>query len=274
MRPKLDQAIERFGSRQHGVVSLGQLYRAGATRSAVRHRVSSGRLHRVHRGVFAVGRADLSREGQWKAATLALGGDAVLSHRSAAELWGLLATMTHPIDLSVDRTGRVHRDGIRLHRSTSLTASIGTLRNGIPVTRPERTLTDLRRVTGPAEYRDAIRAAEIAGLPVGDHGKRTDRTRSELELAFLSLLRRHRLPRPEVNVRVGRFLVDFLWAAQRLVAETDGHRFHRGHLATADDRARDAELRTLGFDVLRFSYSQVCKRPDEVAKTLRVRLRA
>jgi very-short-patch-repair endonuclease len=276
MRPKLahpDQRVALVAARQHAVVGLDQLYRAGLTPDAVKHRVRSGRLHRIHRGVYALGRAELTLKGRWKAATLALGDGAALSHRSAAELWGMFAPRSGSIDVTVrSRTGRARRAGIRLHRSFSLTGAVTTPRDGIAVTRPQRTLTDLRRVVAADELRDAIRAAEIAGMPIGDYAKLTERTRSELELRFLYLVRRRRLPEPEINVRVGPYLVDFLWRSQRLVVETDGERFHRGELAAAEDRARDDQLRAFGFEILRFGRREVMQEPHAVAALVRARL--
>ncbi len=73
---------------------------------------------------------------------------------------------------------------------------------------------------------------------------------------FLRLCRRHRLPLPEVNVRMGPFVVDFLWRRQSLIVETDGYRFHRGRQAFEDDRVRDTELRLTGYEVIRFTYRQ------------------
>ena len=275
MPPKLahpDRIVARIAARQHGVISLEQLYRVGLSREAIRHRVRSGRLHRVYRGVFAVGRPELGHKGEWKAATLALGVGAALSHRSGTELWALLPRQGGPIDVTVrTRTGHAPRLGIRLHRSPSLTDAVTTLRDGIPVTTPERTLSDLRRVAEPAELRTAIRAAEIAGLPIGDYSHLIRGTRSELEFMFLELIRRHHLPEPEVNARVGRFLVDFLWRERRLIVETDGRRFHRGELATTEDLLRDGRLRALGFDVLRFSYWEV-NEPLAVIASVRARL--
>ena len=114
MRPKLarpDQLTADIASRQQGVVTIAQLYRAGLTPDAVKHRVRSGRLHRIHRGVYAVGRAELGRKGRWKAATLAMGDGATLSHRSAAELWALLGPRSGPVTsrshgAQVERGGR------------------------------------------------------------------------------------------------------------------------------------------------------------------------
>ena len=267
-----DRLIAQVASRQHGVISLEQLLWAGLTYEAIRNRVATGRLHRIHRGVYALGRADLSVKGGWKAATMALGPGTVLSHRSAAELWQLLPVIGGRIDVTIPRrTGRVRRDGIRVHRSPSV-ADVTTLRGNIPVTNPTRTLEDLRGTVPPAVLRDAIRAAEMANLPVGDVSELVRRTRSEPEWMFLELIRRHGLPEPEVNVRVGRFLVDFRWRDRRLIVETDGVRYHRGQLARAEDLLRDHHLRELGFGVLRFSYWEVINEPSRVIAALQVRL--
>jgi len=104
-------------------------------------------------------------------------------------------------------------------------------------------------------------------LPVGEE-ERSDRSRSELERDFLRLCRRHRLPAPEVNVRVGPHLVDFLWRGRMLVVETDGYRYHRGRAAFEDDRTRDLALRALGYEVVRLSYRQVTEQPVAVAEVL------
>jgi very-short-patch-repair endonuclease len=268
-----DREIARLAARQHGVVLLAQLVGAGVTQRAVARRVQSGRLHRIHRGVYAVGHRRLSKEGLWLAAVLACGEGAALSHLSAAALWGLLRASRGVIDVTVPGTaGRRKRRGIRLHRSLLLTPAATTRRNGIPVTTPARTLTDLRRVTTPDEFRAAVRQAEILGFELGEQGVPADLTRSELERLFLRLCRYHRLSAPEVNVRVGPFLVDFLWRDERLIAETDGYRFHRGRMAFEADRARDVELKLLGYTVIRFTHRQVVNEPSRVARTLRVLL--
>ena len=265
--------VERIAANQHGVITIDQLYRVGLTPDAVRHQVRIGYLHRIYRGVYAVGRPDLTQKGRWMAAVKACGDGAALSHRSAAELWGFLELRGGPSHVTVPvGGGRAGRDGIRVHRSPSLGPSGTTLRDHIAVTKPRRTLEDLRGAIEASALRDAIRAAEVAGFPIGDLSHPIKRTRSELELIFLELIRRHRLPEPEVNVRVGRFLVDFLWRRQRLVVEVDGGRFHRGALANGDDLVRDARERALRFHVVRLSYWQVVNEASEVIAQLRVRL--
>jgi hypothetical protein len=208
------------------------------------------------------------------AATIACGRGAVLSHRSAAELWGLLDPRPGPVDVSIPgRGGRVARRGIRLHRPVSLTRAETTRRDGIAVTRPSRTLADLRaRAPGPL-YRRALRQGELLGLPLGRVDLDTDHTRSELERRFLALCRRGGRPAPEVNARLGDHTVDFLWRVQQLVVETDGYRYHRGSVAFETDRARDNELASLGYQVLRFTYAAVLDRPQATVSLVRSRLR-
>ncbi len=207
---------------------------------------------------------------------------AAISHRSAAVLWGLLAGGDGPIDVSVPGNGgKRRREGIRLHRSLTLLPAAVSLHERIPVTTPVRTIGDLRRtVSRPGrrglisarDLRRAIRQADVLGLPIGEAPGR-DRTRSDLERAFLRLCHRHCLPPPEVNVRIGPHLVDFLWRAQRLVVETDGYRYHRGRQAFEDDRDRDLALKARGFAVVRLSEKQVDEQPQRVAETLAAALR-
>ena len=135
---------------------------------------------------------------------------------------------------------------------------------------------DLRRLRPPvseATHRRAVRQAEVLGLRTG-LGEAVAPTRSELEDCFLALCHRHRLPLPEVNVRVGRWEADFLWREQRLVVETDGYRFHRGPTAFETDHVRDLDLRISGHDVLHFTYDQVTNHPSQVANVLHRELEA
>jgi very-short-patch-repair endonuclease len=177
-----------------------------------------------------------------------------------------------PIHVTVSGASESRR-GIRVHRSRTLTPEKITVRLGIPVTTPARTLFDLRSVLGRRQFGAVLRQAEFLGLPL-DSSLEPDRTRSELEGKLLALCRRHRLPRPEVNVRIGSFTVDFLWRDRRLVVEVDGFRAHGTRSAFESDRARDVELRLLGYEVLRFTWRQLGENPREVARALRELLAA
>jgi very-short-patch-repair endonuclease len=209
------------------------------------------------------------------AAVLVCGDGAVLSHGSAAALWQIVPrNEVALVDVSVPtRAGRARRNEIRLHRPETLRSSDCTRRTGIPVTTPARTLADLRRLLSPAQFSSAVREAEFRRLPIGNPG-RGDNARSELEARMLALCRHHRLPQPEVNASVDRYIVDFVWADRSLIVEIDGWESHRTRSAFEEDRARDARLAVLGYETIRFTWRQVTDDARGVAKTIRLLLRA
>ena len=98
----VDRLIARLAADQYGVVGMGQLLDLGISRDRVRGRIRRGRLHRIHRGVYAVGHRVLSREGHWTAAILGCGTGTCLSHRSAAECWGLLRGQRAVVEVTSD----------------------------------------------------------------------------------------------------------------------------------------------------------------------------
>jgi very-short-patch-repair endonuclease len=284
-----DLVVAEIAKHQHGVISVAQLRGLGIDERGIKARAAAGRLHRVHRGVYAVGHAALSLQGRCMAAVLAVGrgsmraGDplldywgAAVSHRGAAMLWELLPSTSGTVDVIVSGNGgRARRAGVRVHRSRSLARRDVVARQGMPLTSSARTVEDLRRAVAagwpgaltPRELRKAIRQANVLGLPVDEESRR-DRTRGDLEEDFLQLCRRHRLPLPQVNVRVGAFLVDFIWREQRLVVETDHYIHHRGRAAFQDDRRRGLELKRLGYEVLQLSEEQIDEEARRVAETL------
>jgi very-short-patch-repair endonuclease len=264
---KCDLVIARIAARQHGVVSLAQLRGAGMSKVAASRRTETGRLHRIHRGVYAVGHTRLTFEGRCMAAALALGDGAAISHTSAAALWGLLPPREGRIHLTISGdSGRERRPGISVHRSLSLIAGVTTRRNGIAVTKPARTLRDLHRIAPQPLYRRAVRRALDLRLITDDELRPdADLTRSELERIFLTLCRRHHLPRPETNARVGPYEVDFLWRDRGLIVETDGFNHHGSRAAFESDRSRDAFLQSRGYRVLRLTHRQVLERASVVA---------
>jgi very-short-patch-repair endonuclease len=292
----LDLAIGRLAESQHGVVSRAQLVAAGATEKAIAVRIRSGRLVRLHRGVYAVGHRQLRRQGWWRAAVLAVGSDAVLSHRDAAALHGIRPpTDRVRVDVTTpDRSSRTGRPGIDLHRSLLHRADV-ILVDGIPATTVSRTLVDLAAILtldqltyalGEAERRhlldvDAIEAARrrLLGRRGPGHG-RLERalaehralgaqlTRSELERRFAELVARAGLPRPRLNATVHGVEVDASWPDQALVVELDGYAFHRGRAAFQRDRTKGNDLTVAGFAVLRFTHHDVVRRPEIVASRL------
>src|SRR6266511_3782412 len=184
---KCDLVIARIAARQHGVVSYSQLRAAGMSQPVISKRTKASRLHRLHRGVYAVGHTNLSFEGRCMAATLALGNGAVVSHRSAAAVWGMLPAHTGSIDVTVPGDGgREKHKGIRVHRSSTLIAGVTTRRNGIAVTKPARTLRDLHRTVPQSVYQRAIRRAlDLRLISSADLRREEELTRSELERLVL-----------------------------------------------------------------------------------------
>ncbi|MBS1889023.1 MAG: type IV toxin-antitoxin system AbiEi family antitoxin domain-containing protein [Actinobacteria bacterium] len=264
-----EAGIAAIAARQQGLVTIGQLAALGIDKSGVTRRVQMGRSHRLHRGVYAVGHRNLSWRGRWLAAVLAVGDGAVLSHASPAALWQFLRPMPGPTHVTVGAAvHRRPRSGVQIHRSRTLVPRDVTRRHGIVVTTPARTIEDMRGGVEPYLFRRALRQAELAGYRV-PHLGRVKRTRSDLELRFLALCKRHGLPRPLVNQRVHGRLVDFYWPEQRLAVETDSWDYHRGSVAFEDDHGRDLELRAHGIATRRYTGEQLEAAPQAVVADLR-----
>jgi very-short-patch-repair endonuclease len=252
----------------------------GLTSEDIDRRLRSGRLHRIHWGVYAVGHRVLTREGRWMAAVLACGKGAVLSHATAAAAWDLRRN-DGLIHVTV-RGGRKAPRGVRLHRSPTLAPHHITTIKGIPVTRPDRTITDLARTLTPddlepivdlADQRglvdfDALRAAKPASLKAVLRAYDPAPTRSELERRFLKLCDAHGLARPETNTRIEGFEVDFVWRDRRLIVEVDGYKYHRAPSRFERDRERDVTLGTRGWTTRRFTWRQVTERGGWVAAAI------
>jgi hypothetical protein len=275
-----DREVAAIADAQHGVVARAQLVEVGLTRREIGEWVVSGRLIRLHRGVYAVGHERLRAQGRWMAAVLASGDGAVLSHQDAAALWELRQVGSGAIHVTVPgHAGRKRRAGIRLHRSSTLAENDVTTREGIPVTTVERTIIDLARVVRRDVLEEVLhgagergivdfaplRAANPASLKALLGAYDPAPTRSALERAFLRICSDHGIERPEVNAIVEGYLVDFVWRERKLIVEVDGYRFHRAPSRFESDRERDAELGARGWRVRRFTWRQVEERPGWVA---------
>jgi very-short-patch-repair endonuclease len=276
---------------QHGVVSRSQLLALGFSTAAIRHRLRTGRLHRVRHGVYAVGRGQLDLPGHWMAAVLAAGPAALLSHSTAGALWGLLApNRAGLIELTVtDRRGR-RLPEVRFHRPRRFPVTDRARCDGIPVTAPTRTLIDLAGRLPERRLERAVNEGDRLGLidpeslraavdeRSGQRGAPTLRklldrrtfvlTDSELERRFLPIARAAGQPKPETGVRLNGFKVDFLWRRLGLIVETDGLRYHRTPAQQARDRRRDQAHAAAGWTTLRFTHQQVAHEPDWITKTL------
>jgi very-short-patch-repair endonuclease len=270
-----DVRVASLASRQHGVVTVAQLLSVGVSRTGVKRRVASGRLHPLHRGVYAVGHRNLSDHALFVAAVYAVGSQAALSHVSAAHLYGLVKTnRARRVDVSTSRRLR-SRPGIRLHAVRSLEA---TIRRRIPVTTPPRTLLDLGDVLPVRQHERAVHEAEvqrlvtiatlqaqIARTPGRKASKQLEAiiapgpapTRSALEDAMLALVRANGLPPPTTNARIGTDEVDLYFQSHRLVVELDGRRYHDTAIRRRRDAAKQARLQAAGLQVLRFDWRDV-----------------
>lgn len=269
--PHPDLLIARVAAAQHGVVSVLQLTSCGISRNSIRHRLAIGRLHRVHRGVYAVGHQVVSRRGLWMAATLALGPYAVLSHRSAAELWGMLRKPTGMPHVTIPRGGTTSkRKGIFVHTSTSIGPRHVSRRDCIPVTTPARTIADLRRTEPEWLVRAAIRQAGFLGLPL--KGVETDGTRSGLEFDYLGFFREIGIPKPQVNEPVGEDRPDFSWPEFHFAVETDGYKGHRTPEQIESDHGLGLRLARHGYELLRLTGRQLEEDREAIVEVLHMRL--
>jgi very-short-patch-repair endonuclease len=293
-------AMRRLGpiaAKQEGLVTTRQLRAAGLTSEAVSRWVATGRLHPVHRTVFALGRPTGGPRARLRAVALACGPGTLISHRSAAWLLGLR---------EVDPAGR-KIDGIRVHLVPYPAPSEVRTAYGIPCTTVARTIVDLAGTQGVDQLRDAVamaatrRVLDIAAVdavlakssrrrgvptlravidewrPVAERAKHST-FRSLFEAKLLPLIAAAGLPLPAVNAKVRtaeRILeVDLLWATERLVLEADSRKFHAIELAFEEDHKRTRELIGAGYEVLRATWREVEDEPDAVFAVLRARLRA
>jgi very-short-patch-repair endonuclease len=280
-----DRSMLALAHRQQEVISGAQLRAAGYSARAIKHRVERGRLHRLWRDVFAVGRPDVTERGRWMAATLACGADAALSHESAAALMGI-----HPdpqlVHVSVPGA-RARHAGIRCHRRTPMPPT--TTIDGIATVELGHTLIDLAahlpiepltRAVNEADKLNLIDHNDLTALVESFPGRRGirklrmilntySRTDSNLERRFLRLVDRAGLPKPQTQVRISGMRIDFAWPDVALAVETDGLTYHRTPAAQAADRKRDQALAAAGITCLRFTNAQIRNEPRVVMATLR-----
>lgn len=276
--------------RQHGVVARRQLLALGLSRAAVEHRIESGRLHRLHAGVYAVGRPQVSGHGELTAAVLSCGPEALVGLGSAGWLWGI-GPWVEQIEIVVPyRVVRSH-PGLRLHRRRAHDRASARYVDGIPVTDPIDTIIDLARELSNPRLERVIREADRldlvdperlrAALDIAPRRPGISRLRklldsetfsltdSELERRFLGLVRAAELQLPRTQAWVSGFRVDFYWPKLGLVVETDGLRYHRTPSQQKRDRLRDQAHAVAGLTTLRFTAAQVRFEPRTTIATLR-----
>lgn len=293
------QRIAATARHQHGVVTTIQLLACGLSREAISRAVRAGHLHRLHRGVYAVGHVAMGPMSRFMAAALAGGAGSAVSHRGAAEMQRLLRPSSGVIDVTAPRLGGRSRRSVRLHRVPKLLPDELGAVDGVPCTTIPRTLIDLAGSGRGRELEWAIREADGLGLldlsaidrmlsrSPGRRGAAALRplivelepirgiTRSELERRMHRLCRRAALPMPAVNVRIpvegGEPEVDFVWADARLIIETDST-WHDGPAAQRRDGLRDQALTLEGWRVYRLRWHQIVNEPERAVATIRALL--
>lgn len=278
---------------QHGPVHHDQLLDLGFSPRSVGRLVEEGWLCRVHRCVYAVGHAPLTRHGWWSAALLAGGPDAALSHWAAAGLRRIRPARER-IDVTVPRRRRP-QDGIVFHRAR-LPEDERDVIDGLAVTSVARTLLDLAAVADAHQVERAANEAQArrlgdrlpiehlllrhrghrgvailrTALSIGELG--LDLTESELEEAFLVFLDEYGLPRPELNRWIGTRRCDAVWPDARLIVELDSRMWHGTTRAFEQDRARDRDLAVAGWRTVRVTAGHLRDQRDALAADLRALL--
>jgi hypothetical protein len=288
---KRSRAAWELAGRQHGILARRQLLALGFNAREIEHRVGRGRLHLAMRGVYAVGWPELSRERRWMAAVLACGDGAMLSHRSAAALWGIGTEKRGLIDVSVTRRCELKRPRLHVRGRPSLAPTDIAISKGIPVTGVARTLVDLateldeiavERAVNEADKRDLIDPEALRAALDGYEGepgapllrrlldKRTFRlSDSDLEIFFRPIAAAAGLPPPLSKQIVNGWEVDFYWPDLGLVVETDGLRYHRTASSQTRDARRDRAHALAGMTPLRFTHYEVKHEPRRVRDQLR-----
>lgn len=279
-----EREMATLATQQHGVVARSQLRTLGFGNRGIERRMRDGRLHPLHRGVYAVGHRRIVQRGHWLAAVLAYGEGALLSHLSAAALWGLVGART-PVDVTCAH-GRPGRPGIRLHRGR-IHGEDRAMRDRVPVTSVARTLFDLagvidyqrlERAWKEADRLNILQLRDVERICERSRGHRAItpvrrliaatqapiRTRSPLEDRFQTFIHAYDLPPCHTNVEVLGSEVDVLWPAARLIVELDSWEFHRHRAAFERDRTRDTRLLVAGYRTIRVTHDRL----DAEAPTL------
>jgi hypothetical protein len=273
--------IARIADRQFGHVTRRQLLDLGVPSGTITHWVRNRRHVQVHTGVYAVGHQQHAAIAKAMAAVLACGDQAVLSHDSAAALWGI---RTWPARPEVTAPHDRRRPGIRTHRSETLTRRAIRRRNNIRVTSPSRTILDIQTRLTDAQLVRAInelrrnkhlRAAELDGLLTTSTrianliNPRQNPTRSHAEDRFLSFCRTHDLPEPSVNVMLFGHERDAVFEAEKVIVEIDSWEFHKDHDSFESDRKRDAVAAEHGYLTIRLTWARLTADARAEAGSLR-----
>jgi len=293
-KERTHQPLAELANVQYGVVSTAQMEALGYSRDAISYAARSGRLHRLHQGVYAVGHTSLTWESRCLAAVLASAPGAVASHASAAWLWGLLRSRPEAFHVTAP-TRRHARKRIRLHFAP-LIEEDRAICEQIPVTSVARTLLDYAASATPPRLARVLERAEERNLldidPIdrlmrrvpGHRGVARLRraldiyrpepvfTRSGLERRFLELVRRYHLPNPSMNFQEGGYELDAYWPAERFAVELDVYETHGSRAAFESDREREEELLLQGIETIRVTGPRLKREPRQVLERVETHL--
>jgi putative AbiEi antitoxin of type IV toxin-antitoxin system len=287
--------LAKLAASQYGVVTQRQLAELGYSEGAIAKAEFSGRLHRIHRGVYAVGHPGLSRTGHYLAAVFACGEGALISHGSAAWLWGLSPKYLRQPDVTTPARGH-NRTEIRRHHSTILEDADRATCQGVPLTGVARTLLDVSATLSNRRTEGIVEKAELCGLldlgALDDLLERSGRhagrkrlraaleiyrdpamSRARTERLFIALVKRAGLPRPAVNYFIAGHEIDAYWERERFAVELDGFETHRTRAAFERDPVRIEDLKLAGIDAIRITARRLEQEPDRVAARLGTLLR-
>ena len=286
--PRMQDVASRvvaLAERQFGVISSAQLLVCGLSRSGIVRWVDAGRLHRIARGVYALGHRAIAIEGELAAALLQAGSGAALSHGTAAWWCGLLRFPENRIHVSQTGRGRSTMD-IVVHHPSHVHR---IWHRGLPVTDVAQTLLDIAPSASAAAFRRAIAQADHLGLISPEELRRAsggrrgcrrlhralDRhlpelagTMSPLEDRFVLFCEARGLPIPEPNGLIAGYHVDAVFREPRLAVELDGREVHGKPAAVVEDRRRELAIRGAGFTIVRYGSEQIDHQPEATARDL------
>jgi very-short-patch-repair endonuclease len=294
VRPKgttAEEILAELASRSHGVATRRELLRAGVTPAEIKHRLGTGALIRIHRGVFRVGHRAPSVEARYLAAVKACGDRSLLAGRAAAHLFGLLKSSPSLPEVLTPTKRRI--DGVHTHRSNGIERKDATKWRGVPVTTIPRTLVDLAALLPPdalaracheAQVRFRVKPPAVEAVLTrrpNSPGARALRrvlrgevpvSLSRLEAAFIAGVREAGLPVPQTNRPAGGYRVDCRWPQHRLTVELDSYRYHDTRHAWEQDRQREREARARGDEFRRYTWADVSEDPSHMLADLRALL--
>ena len=283
---RVDQEIERIGRLRHRIIVIDELRTLGLSRDAVGHRVERRRLQRLWPGTYLVGAQPPGLLSLAMGAVASYNGNGLLSHLWAAWLWGYAEKPTLPIDVTVIAGTRASRKDIEAHSGYSLDPRDITRRRNIPVTTPAATCLalaetteryELERLVAQAQVMNLVKESQLHDVIARSPGRRgvaalaailadgPQFTRAKSERLMLQIARDADLPRPETNVRLLRYEVDFLWREHGVVVEVDGYSTHGHRTAFEYDRRRQQELTAAGYRVMHVTWRQLNDEPMAVA---------